>query len=192
MVSRWPGWLVRALDAAGALRSVNTYGLFAIMTTRRPEIIIEGSDDGATWKPYEFKWKPGDVTRRPAFTGLHLPRLDWQMWFAALDSYQRSPWFAHLLERLLEGSPDVLALLERNPFPERPPRYLRAVLYEYRFTDAATRAQTGAWWERERLDLFCPVARKPDGAFRPRRQPTEVYVQLQHCAAAALPCPAGR
>jgi hypothetical protein len=185
IVSSWPRWFVRAYDAVGALRTVNHYGLFAIMTTRRPEIIVEGSDDGETWKPYEFKWKPGNVARRPAFTGLHLPRLDWQMWFAALDGYQRSPWFAHFLERLLEGSPDVVALLEQNPFPERPPRYLRAVLYDYRFTDAETRAQTGAWWSRQRLGLFCPVARKPDEESLPEQRLKAPHGQPRQAVVAA-------
>ena len=115
-----------------------------------------------TWLPYEFRWKPGDVRRRPRFAGPHMPRLDWQMWFAALGDYRENPWFLHLLVRLLDGSPDVLALLERNPFPDHPPRFVRAVLYEYHFTDAATRSATGAWWRRERLGLYCPVLSRPE------------------------------
>jgi predicted DCC family thiol-disulfide oxidoreductase YuxK len=83
------------------LRSVNRYGLFAVMTTRRPEIVVEGSDDGRTWKEYEFRWKPGDVRRRPGFVAPHQPRLDWQMWFAALGSLEENPWFLNFLARLL-------------------------------------------------------------------------------------------
>src|SRR5204862_250335 len=83
---------LRDAAAAAPFRSVNFYGLFAVMTTKRPEIVIEGSDDGKTWLPYEFKWKPGDVNRRPAFTWFHMPRLDWQMWFAALGDWQQNLW----------------------------------------------------------------------------------------------------
>src|SRR5262249_21139061 len=93
IATHWPGWLARIYTAAASFRSVNSYGLFAVMTTTRPEIIVEGSDEGETWKPYEFVWKPGDPSRRPRFTGLHMPRLDWQMWFAALGSRRENTWF---------------------------------------------------------------------------------------------------
>lgn len=146
----------RLLEWNAPFRSINLYGLFAVMTTKRPEISVEGSQDGIVWREYEFKWKPGDLKRPPGFVQPHQPRLDWQMWFAALGDYQSNPWFIHFLVRLLQGAPDVLALLEKNPFPDQPPRYVRAVLYEYRFTDLATRRQTGAWWRRERKGLYCP------------------------------------
>jgi hypothetical protein len=146
----------RLLDLVSPLRSINSYGLFAVMTTTRPEIVVEGSDDGVHWLPYEFKWKPGDLRRRPAFVAPHQPRLDWQLWFAALDDYRNNPWFVNFLVRLLQGSPPVLGLLDKNPFPDRPPRYIRAALYEYRFTDAITRDKTGDWWRRERKGLYCP------------------------------------
>lgn len=143
-------------------RSLNSYGLFAVMTTSRPEIIVEGSEDGVTWLPYEFKHKPGDVNRRPGFVAPHQPRLDWQMWFAALGTAQQNPWFVNFCARLLEGSPDVLALLENNPFPEQPPRLVRAVLYDYRFTNRAERRATGAWWKREeRAFYFQPLSLRP-------------------------------
>ncbi|HKA36139.1 MAG TPA: lipase maturation factor family protein, partial [Thermoanaerobaculia bacterium] len=135
---------------------VGSYGLFMVMTTTRDEIIVEGSDDGVTWKPYEFRWKPGDVKRRPAFVAPHQPRLDWQMWFAALGRCEDNPWFVSFERRLVEGSPPVLALLEHNPFPNAPPRYLRTTMYAYRFTDSTTRRQTGAWWRREPLGPYCP------------------------------------
>jgi hypothetical protein len=157
IATHWPGWLVRIYTAAASFRSVNSYGLFAVMTTTRPEIIVEGSDDGKTWKPYEFVWKPGDPSRRPRFTGLHMPRLDWQMWFAALGTRRENTWFVSFLFRLLQGSPEVLSLLDRNPFPDRPPRYVRAVLYDYRFTDFATQSERGTWWRREAISLYCPV-----------------------------------
>jgi hypothetical protein len=152
-----PAWLLRAERVAASFQSVNHYGLFAVMTTARNEIIIEGSDDGRIWQPYEFKWKPGDPKRRPSFTGLHMPRLDWQMWFAALDDYRLNPWFGNFLVRLLEGSPEVEALLERNPFPDRPPSYIRALFYNYRLTDRATRDRDGTWWRRKLLGYYCPV-----------------------------------
>src|SRR5207237_10880057 len=105
---------------------VNRYGLFAVMTTSRPEIIIEGSDDAENWKAYEFPYKPGDVNRHLPWVAPYQPRLDWQMWFAALSNYQNNPWFAQVLLRLLEGSPDVLKLLATNPSRDTPPRFVRA------------------------------------------------------------------
>jgi predicted DCC family thiol-disulfide oxidoreductase YuxK/uncharacterized membrane protein YphA (DoxX/SURF4 family) len=152
-----PSPIVRLVRAVAPFQSVNSYGLFAVMTTSRPEISIEGSDDLQTWRPYVFRWKPGDPARRPRFVAPHQPRLDWQMWFAALASAEESPWLLSFVSRLLEGSPPVLGLLERNPFPQRPPRYIRAVLYDYRFTDAAQRRATGAWWRREETGLYLPV-----------------------------------
>jgi hypothetical protein len=149
LVTDLPEPLIELREGIESFHSFNRYGLFAVMTTRRPEIIVEGSNDGETWIAYEFKWKPGEVSRRPGFTTPHMPRLDWQMWFAALGNYQQSPWFMNFQIRLLQGSPEVLKLMEMNPFPDRPPRYVRAVLYEYYFTDSATRKETGAWWRRE-------------------------------------------
>jgi lipase maturation factor 1 len=140
---------VRALESLiEPLRISNSYGLFRVMTRKRPEIIIEGSDDGREWRAYAFRWKPGDVSRAPAFVEPHQPRLDWQMWFAALGSPRTEGWFPSLLGRLLQGSPDVLALLTSNPFPDRPPTYVRALLYDYRFTSPEERRRTGAWWVR--------------------------------------------
>lgn len=139
------------LGVVEPLRSVNGYGLFRVMTTDRLEIVIEGSNDTLQWREYAFRWKPGDVTRRPRFVAPHMPRLDWQMWFAALNPEGARDWLVTLLRRLLEGTPEVLALVGPTPFPDRPPRYVRLVYYRYRFTDAAGRAAGGAWWRRERL-----------------------------------------
>jgi hypothetical protein len=147
----------RVYEWVAPLRLVNTYGLFAVMTTNRLEIVIEGSNDGKSWLPYEFKHKPGDLKRRPGFVAPHQPRLDWQMWFAALGDYQHNPWLVNFSFRLLQGSPQVIGLLERNPFPQAPPRYIRAVVYDYRFTDFATRWKTGAWWKRDPKRLYLPV-----------------------------------
>jgi hypothetical protein len=138
------------------LRSVNSYGLFAVMTTTRPEIIVEGSDDGATWLPYEFKYKPGDPRRRPPWVAPHQPRLDWQMWFAALGRYQGEEWFRAFCIRLLEGSPDVRRLLAHDPFAGRSPKYLRGDLYRYHFSDWEMGRREGVWWTRERLGDYSP------------------------------------
>lgn len=146
----------QAMARLDPLRIVNTYGLFAVMTTERDEIVLEGSDDGVTWQEYEFPYKPGDVARRPRWVEPHQPRLDWQMWFAALGSYRNNPWVLRLMERLLEGEPEVLRLLAKNPFPDHPPRYVRALLYEYRFTTPEERRETGAWWVRDLRGVYVP------------------------------------
>jgi predicted DCC family thiol-disulfide oxidoreductase YuxK len=137
-------------------RSVNTYGLFAVMTTTRPEIVLEGSDDGATWLEYEFKYKAGDVRRAPPWVAPHQPRLDWQMWFAALGSFSEERWFQEFCVRALESDKQVLQLLERDPFEGRRPRYLRAALYRYQLTDWSA-GRGGAWWSRERVGDYSPV-----------------------------------
>ena len=143
-------------------RTINNYGLFAVMTKKRHEIIIQGSNDGTHWLDYEFKYKPGDVNRRPIFVAPFQPRLDWQMWFAALGDYQDNPWFENFCVRLLQGSPDVLALVEKNPFPDKPPRYIRAELYNYQFTDYTERRRTGAWWKREFIGEYLPPISIPE------------------------------
>ena len=145
------------LGAIDPLRSVNPYGLFAVMTTTRPEIIVEGSVDGTTWRAYEFRDKPGAVTRQLPWVAPFQPRLDWQMWFAALGRYEEEPWFWSFSRRLLEGSPAVLRLLDRDPFDGKPPRFVRATLYQYRFSDRATHRATGVWWRRERVRDYSPV-----------------------------------
>jgi hypothetical protein len=140
------------------LRSFNTYGLFAVMTRPRPELIFEGSNDRAEWRAYEFRHKPGALERRPTWVAPHQPRLDWQLWFAALGSPNQNPWVISLCEHLLRGSPPVLALLDHNPFPEAPPRFVRIIRYEYHFTDPTARAATGQWWRRTPMDYYIPSA----------------------------------
>ncbi|NMO19597.1 DUF393 domain-containing protein [Pyxidicoccus fallax] len=163
------GWLD---SRARPLRSVNPYGLFAVMTVERPEILVEGSDDGENWKEYSFHYKVGDPKRPPRQVAPHQPRLDWQMWFAALGS--PPSWFIAFLARLLEGSPEVLKLLERNPFPDKPPRVVRAVLYDYRMASLEERRRTGDWWRRERLGLYVPPL-----ALAPEPQPEGRIPRLQ-------------
>ena len=162
--TRWPRPIDRLLVWLDPFRLVNGYGLFAVMTTERPEIVIEASRNGVEWQEYEFRWKPGDVRRHPRFVAPHQPRLDWQMWFAALGYYHSTSWFAPFLFNLLRGSPDVLSLLRKNPFADQPPRYVRAVLYDYRFTGFAERRATGAWWRRERRGLYSPTLSLRDHA----------------------------
>ena len=132
----YPPVFISIVNTIRPFRIVNQYGLFAVMTTSRPEIFIKGSNDGEEWKTYEFKWKPGKLNQAPGFVAPHQPRLDWQMWFAALSNYERNLWLIKFMVRLLEGSPFVLDLLANNPFPETPPKYIQAVVYDYWFTDS--------------------------------------------------------
>ncbi|MGH7497407.1 MAG: lipase maturation factor family protein [Gemmatimonadales bacterium] len=147
-----PGTAV--LRMVAPLRSFNGYGLFRVMTTARREILIEGSRDGEHWSEYGFPDKPGDVFRRPAFVEPYHPRLDWQMWFAALDPAGSSEWLVALADRLRAGTPEVLALMGRNPFPGAPPRSIRFVVYDYHFSTAGERRRTGAWWTRAPLGVM--------------------------------------
>jgi predicted DCC family thiol-disulfide oxidoreductase YuxK len=140
------------------LHIVSGYGLFAVMTTRRDEIVIEGSNDGVEWREYEFRYKPGDLARRPRWNILHQPRLDWQMWFAALDDPRRLPWFPRFLAAVLKNEPAVMALLEKNPFPDKPPVYVRAQYYDYTYASSEEKAK-GLWWDRRLLGLYFPAAR---------------------------------
>ncbi len=136
---------------------INQYGLFASMTTTRPEISVEGSNDATHWEPYLFPDKAGPLNRSPSWVAPYQPRLDWQMWFASLGDYHDNPWFTQFLLKLLQGSKPVLALLARDPFHGTPPKYIRAITYEYRFTDFATRRKTGDWWTREPTGTYFPA-----------------------------------
>ena len=155
--TRSPRALAIVYEPLEAFRIANGYGLFRVMTKDRREIVIEGSADGVDWLPYEFKWKPGDVKRAPGWCAPHQPRLDWQMWFAALGTPEQNPWFIRLAICLLKGKTDVTRLFAHDPFPNQPPRYIRAILYRYRFTTAKEHRQTGAWWERQELGEYLPA-----------------------------------
>lgn len=138
---------------------VGTYGAFGGITRERYEIVIEGTDEtviteSTKWQEYEFKGKPGDLTRMPPQIAPYHLRLDWLMWFAAMTSYHRHPWFVHLIAKLLQGDKRILALLKKNPFSKAPPRYIRASLYQYRFSAPAIRKKTGRWWVREPQGLY--------------------------------------
>lgn len=152
----WPAPVVVVHEVLSPFRIVNHYGLFSVMTTKRLEIIVEGSKDGVVWSSYGFRYKPGDPLKRPGFVAPHQPRLDWQMWFAALSRHQEQRWFSSFCLRLLEGRPEVLRLLAHNPFPEGPPRFIRAAIYEYQFTNFEEKARTQQWWNSRRIGLYMP------------------------------------
>jgi hypothetical protein len=139
------------------LQIANRYGLFARMTWTRYEIEFQGSDDGRTWIPYPFRFKPQDLDRAPLVYAPYHPRFEWNLWFAMLASINEAPWVAAAEVRLLEGNQPVLALFAGNPFPNRPPRLVRAVIYQYWFTDLETKRRTGLWWRREYLGRFGPT-----------------------------------
>jgi hypothetical protein len=141
------------------LHLVNTYGAFGSITRERYEIVIAGSDEAeltpnTIWREYEFKGKPGDPTRVPPQVAPYHMRLDWLMWFEAMAPGPQSGWFFNLLARLLQGDAQTLGLLRTNPFPNAPPRYLRAQYYLYKFTTPDERRRTGAWWNREPVGTF--------------------------------------
>jgi len=162
----WPS--AHVIKLIGQFRIVNSYGLFAVMTTSRPEIFVEGSNDGVQWLAYGFKYKAQDLNQRPKWVTPHQPRLDWQMWFEGLNAernmkvsgdlatYRYNAWFRNFMIRLLQGSPDVLVLLDENPFPDAPPKYIRAVVYDYHFTSPQERRETGDWWKREYKGIYLP------------------------------------
>ena len=135
---------------------VNQYGLFAVMTKERYEIVVEGSEDGETWKEYLCRYKPSEVTRRPRRISPYQPRLDWQMWFLPFDDFETEAWFQQFLYHLLKGTPEVLGLIRYNPFPDKPPQFIRALMYDYRFSTKQQKKEKGWWWQRELMGLFSP------------------------------------
>ncbi len=144
------------MEATLVLGIANAYGPFAVMSTRRGEIEIEASMDGREWLPYEFKYKPGKLDKKPVWLIPHQPRLDWQMWFAALSPGHPPDWFRRLMNNLETADPQVTSLFQGVPFPGQKPRYLRAEYYRYRYTDPTQRESTGAIWKREYLGLYWP------------------------------------
>jgi hypothetical protein len=149
----------------------SSYGLFRSMTGvgGRPEVIIEGSDFADKgWKEYNFLYKPGNITEKLPVVAPHQPRLDWQMWFAALGTYQHNPWFLNLVYRLFTQQKEVLELMGENPFPEKPPKYIRAVLYHYYYTRWDKKHEWYShtdWWVRKQVREYMPVISKDDPAF---------------------------
>lgn len=147
-------WGINYLRSLGIL---NTYGLFAVMTTIRDEIIIEGSLDGTTWKEYVFKYKPGITNEGMKQIAPFHPRIDWQMWFSSLSTFRTEYWFQLFVQRLLQGSKEVLDLLKENPFPESPPKYLRAERYRFHFHSIHEWRKTGKFWTKEYIGPYLPV-----------------------------------
>ncbi len=165
---RAPAFWNAAIAPIAPFGIVNQYGLFANMTTTRPEISIEGSNDGMDWQPYIFRDKPGPLNRAPTWVAPMQPRLDWQMWFAALGNYRENPWLIRFMERLLRESPPVMELLEYDPFSGKPPRLVRAVVYDYQFTTFQERRMTGNWWKRElKGTYFPPISLRQQGESAP-------------------------
>jgi len=140
-----------------SLHLVNTYGAFGAITKKRMEIIIEGTDDNpyqedVEWKEYAFKGKPGDVAKCPPVVAPYHLRLDWLMWFAAMGSAHQYPWIIALIAHLLNGNERIIRLLSLNPFPDKPPKYIRCVHYHYRFTN--WKEHSGNWWKRTPVHLY--------------------------------------
>lgn len=144
------------LKAFSPYHMANRYGIFAVMTTKRYEIIFEGSDDNQVWKEYTFYYKSSEVDRRPRRISPYHPRLDWQAWFLPFASPNNNPWLFSFLVHLLKGTPEVLKLIRTNPFPSSPPKFVRTTFYDYVFTTFEEKKKTGAWWKREYMGLFTP------------------------------------
>ncbi len=145
-------------------RISNQYGLFAVMTTARYEIEFQGTRDGQNWLAYPFRYKPQDPRQPPRIHAPYQPRFDWNLWFASLGSWRQYPWVVTTEELLLKNDPSVLSLFAGNPFPGEPPRAVRAVKWQYWFTDLKTKREEGLWWRRELLGLYAPtLERDPQG-----------------------------
>jgi hypothetical protein len=149
-------------DSIRRLGLGNIYHVYPTMQVDRYELDIQGSNDGIDWQSYRFKYKPGKLDRAPPFNVPHQPRLDWLIWFVPTQQMAHMYWFDLFMQRLHEGSPQVIDLLAQNPFPDQPPVYLRVLVYRYHFTTPEQRAETGNWWQREYLGIFPQVEpRKP-------------------------------
>jgi len=149
------------LNYTAPFRTINGYGLFRVMTTKRPEIVIEGSKDGITWTEYEFRWKPGDLHRSPPVVAPHMPRLDWQMWFAAFNPRDHLYWLESLVQRLLENEPEVTRLLDDRQVAAPPPRFARLHFYLYEFTNQVEMNRSGQWWRRTHHGWSRPLSLSP-------------------------------
>jgi hypothetical protein len=147
-------------------RIANTYGLFAVMTPERYEIEFQGSDDGVKWVAYPFRYKPQNVAAAPGIYAPYQPRFDWNLWFASLGTWQQNTWVVRTEELLLQNDKDVLRLFAGDPFATAPPKYVRAVLWQYWFSTPEQKRTAGVWWTRKLLGAYAPtVERLPDGKF---------------------------
>jgi hypothetical protein len=150
-------WGYKLLLPFSYVHLANRYGIFAIMTSKRYEIIIEGSQDGISWQEYGFWYKPSEVSRRPRRISPYQPRIDWQAWFLPFSDYESQRWFKSFLFHLLKGTPEVLALLRHNPFPHQPPKYIKSVVYDYEWSSAKEKKENGNWWRRTFIGNYSPV-----------------------------------
>jgi hypothetical protein len=163
---------VKALDP---FRIANQYGLFAVMTRGRYEIEFQGSNDGVNWQPYLFRYKPQELNEAPRIYAPYQPRFDWNLWFASLGDWHQNELVVLTEERLLLNEPDVLNLFRTNPFPQSPPHYVRAVLWQYWFTSLEEKRRTGDWWKRQLLGLYAPtISRDLDVHFGAVQMPQEL------------------
>ncbi len=163
------------IEALEPFRIANQYGLFAVMTRGRYEIEFQGSNDGVNWIPYEFRNKPQALDEAPRIYAPYQPRFDWNLWFASLGEWRENEIVPITEERLLLGDNDVLALFRGNPFPQLPPRYVRAVLWQYWFTSTDEKRSTGDWWRRESMGLYAPeLTLTEDGRFAAVEWPEEM------------------
>ena len=150
----------RPITMLEPFRIANSYGLFAVMTPARHEIEFQGTRDGKTWIPYPFRYKPQDPYQPPRIHAPYQPRFDWNLWFASLGGWRENPWVAQTEMHLLKNDATVLELFAGNPFPGQPPRQVRAVIWQYWFTNISTRRKTGLWWRREYQGLYAPTLEK--------------------------------
>ena len=153
------------------LHLVNTYGAFGSITRPRYEVVVAGTSDevigtGTVWREYSFKGKPGDPKRLPPQIAPYHLRLDWLMWFCGFTPWDREPWFANFMAKLLQNDEKTLSLIAGNPFRDKPPKFVRALLYEYRFTTPEERRRTGDWWARELRGEYFPAVSLEDANFR--------------------------
>ncbi len=161
------------VEALEPFRIANRYGLFGIMTRGRYEIEFQGSEDGKTWVPYPFRYKPQDLNTPPGIYAPYQPRFDWNLWFASLGSWRDYPIVPNTEVRLLSNDKDVLALFAKNPFPQGAPREVRVVIWQYWFTTISEKRAQGVWWRRQFVGLYAPtLEREPDGTIRGVEWPT--------------------
>jgi hypothetical protein len=166
---------VKPLIALEPFRIANQYGLFAVMTRGRFEIEFQGSNDGTNWTAYPFRNKPQALNEPPGIYAPYQPRFDWNLWFASLGGWRDNEIVPLTEERLLVGDGAVLALFRGDPFPQIPPRYVRAVIWQYWFTTMDEKRQTGNWWRREYLGLYAPeLTMAADGHFAAVEWPEEL------------------
>ncbi len=154
------------LDKVSLFHIANRYGIFAIMTTTRYEVVVEASIDGTNWKEYEFYHKPTSLFKRPTRISPYQPRVDWQAWFLPFSRFSEEEWFQSFLIHLLKGSKEVVKLIHYNPFPDTPPKYIRAQMYIYTYTTVEEKRNTGAWWRRRFIGPYSPVYSLKDDPLR--------------------------